>query len=99
MTILDFVEECMSKPCAINISLFEEFLLQFDTVALESRQAATVVLMLSSPEDEVQAKSCDAIYKFVEKCKLVLSRSEYYCTGAVRLECPGCIMYDWVNKS
>ncbi|OWF48938.1 armadillo repeat-containing protein 3-like isoform X3 [Mizuhopecten yessoensis] len=40
----------------------------FDVVALESRQAGTVVLMLNSPEEEVQAKACEAIYKFVEKC-------------------------------
>ena len=36
---------------------------------MESRQAGTVVLMLSSPEEEVQAKACEAIYKFVDKSK------------------------------
>jgi len=36
---------------------------------VESRQAGTVVLMLSSPEEDVQSKACEAIYKFVAKCK------------------------------
>ncbi|XP_059157772.1 armadillo repeat-containing protein 3-like [Physella acuta] len=40
----------------------------FDTLLVESRQAATVVLMLSSPEEDVQSKACEAIYKFVDKC-------------------------------
>merc|ERR1712154_185540 len=40
----------------------------FDTLLVESRQAATVVLMLTSPEEDVQSKACQAIYKFVEKC-------------------------------
>ncbi|XP_050417691.1 armadillo repeat-containing protein 3 [Patella vulgata] len=40
----------------------------FDTILVESRQAATVVLMLSSPEEDVQSKACEAIYKFVDKC-------------------------------
>ncbi|XP_012938913.1 armadillo repeat-containing protein 3 isoform X2 [Aplysia californica] len=40
----------------------------FDTLLVESRQAATVVLMLTSPEEDVQSKACEAIYKFVEKC-------------------------------
>lgn len=35
---------------------------------MESRQAGTVVLMLSSPEEDVQSKACEAIYKFVDKC-------------------------------
>lgn len=39
----------------------------FDPMLVESRQAGTVVLMLSSPEEEVQAKACEAIYKFVDK--------------------------------
>ena len=45
-------------------------MLQFDPLLVESRQAATVVLMLESPEDEVLSKGCEAIYKFVEKCKI-----------------------------
>ncbi|XP_061165176.1 armadillo repeat-containing protein 3-like isoform X2 [Saccostrea echinata] len=40
----------------------------FDTLSVESRQAGTVVLMLSSPEEDVQSKACEAIYKFVDKC-------------------------------
>ncbi|CAG5127477.1 unnamed protein product, partial [Candidula unifasciata] len=40
----------------------------FETIIVESRQAATVVLMLSSPEEDVQSKACEALYKFVEKC-------------------------------
>uniref|UniRef100_A0A8B9P0T5 Armadillo repeat containing 3 n=1 Tax=Apteryx owenii TaxID=8824 RepID=A0A8B9P0T5_APTOW len=34
---------------------------------LPFKTAATVVLMLSSPEEEVLAKACDAIYKFASK--------------------------------
>jgi hypothetical protein len=41
----------------------------FDSLQVESRNAATVVLMLNSPEEEVLAKACEAIYKFVDKCK------------------------------
>ncbi|XP_076467502.1 armadillo repeat-containing protein 3-like isoform X2 [Babylonia areolata] len=41
----------------------------FDALLVESRQAGTVVLMLKSPEEEVQAKACEAIYKFVDKCE------------------------------
>ncbi len=42
--------------------------LQFDPLLVESRQAQTVVLMLNSDEDDVLAKACEAIYKFVDKC-------------------------------
>ena len=35
---------------------------------VESRQAQTVVLMLNSAEEDVLAKACEAIYKFVDKC-------------------------------
>ncbi|XP_025087750.1 armadillo repeat-containing protein 3-like [Pomacea canaliculata] len=41
----------------------------FDALLVESRNAATVVLMLSSPEEDVQSKACEAIYKFVDKCE------------------------------
>ncbi|KAK7097085.1 armadillo repeat-containing protein 3-like isoform X2 [Littorina saxatilis] len=41
----------------------------FDALLVESRQAATVVLMLNSPEEDVQSKACEAIYKFVDKCE------------------------------
>ena len=43
----------------------------FDPLLVESRQAKTVVLMLSSPEDDVLSKACEAIYKFVDKCKFL----------------------------
>ena len=42
---------------------------QFDALTVESRQLATVVLMLTSPEEEVLAKACEALYRFAEKCK------------------------------
>ncbi|XP_077994549.1 armadillo repeat-containing protein 3-like isoform X2 [Glandiceps talaboti] len=40
----------------------------FDPLLVESKQAATVVLMLDSPEEDVQTRACEAIYKFAEKC-------------------------------
>nr|XP_048317137.1 armadillo repeat-containing protein 3 isoform X2 [Myodes glareolus] len=39
----------------------------FDPLTIESKKAATVVLMLSSPEEEILAKACEAIYKFALK--------------------------------
>ncbi|XP_075602471.1 armadillo repeat-containing protein 3 isoform X2 [Balearica regulorum gibbericeps] len=39
----------------------------FDPLLIESKTAATVVLMLNSPEEEVLAKACDALYKFASK--------------------------------
>ncbi|RMC04892.1 hypothetical protein DUI87_18067 [Hirundo rustica rustica] len=39
----------------------------FDPLLIESKTPATVVLMLSSPENEVLAKACDALYKFASK--------------------------------
>ncbi|XP_064019015.1 armadillo repeat-containing protein 3 isoform X2 [Pogoniulus pusillus] len=39
----------------------------FDPLLIESKTAATVVLMLSSPEEEILAKACDALYKFASK--------------------------------
>ncbi|KAM6338760.1 armadillo repeat-containing protein 3 [Podargus strigoides] len=39
----------------------------FDPLLIESKTAATVVLMLSSTEDEILAKACDALYKFASK--------------------------------
>ncbi|KAM7036873.1 armadillo repeat-containing protein 3 [Passerculus sandwichensis] len=39
----------------------------FDPLMIESKTPATVVLMLSSPENEVLAKACDALYKFASK--------------------------------
>uniref|UniRef100_A0A8C0ARA6 Armadillo repeat containing 3 n=1 Tax=Buteo japonicus TaxID=224669 RepID=A0A8C0ARA6_9AVES len=45
----------------------KEILFLFDPLLIESKTAATVVLMLSSPEEEVLAKACDALYKFASK--------------------------------
>ncbi|NWV94195.1 ARMC3 protein, partial [Machaerirhynchus nigripectus] len=39
----------------------------FDPLLIESKTPETVVLMLSSPEKEVLAKACDALYKFASK--------------------------------
>ncbi|XP_072010274.1 armadillo repeat-containing protein 3 isoform X2 [Engystomops pustulosus] len=39
----------------------------FDPLAVESKKAETAVLMLQSPEEEILAKSCDALYKFAKK--------------------------------
>nr|XP_033787230.1 armadillo repeat-containing protein 3 isoform X5 [Geotrypetes seraphini] len=39
----------------------------FDPLLIETRNVATVVLMLSSPEEEILARACDAIYRFAEK--------------------------------
>ncbi|KAA0704789.1 Armadillo repeat-containing protein 3 [Triplophysa tibetana] len=39
----------------------------FDPLSIESKNAATAVLMLSSPEEDVLAKACEAIHKFAEK--------------------------------
>ncbi|KAG8443256.1 hypothetical protein GDO86_011890 [Hymenochirus boettgeri] len=39
----------------------------FDPLPIESKKAATAVLMLQSPEEEILAKSCDALYKFAKK--------------------------------
>ncbi|KAM8967726.1 armadillo repeat-containing protein 3 isoform 2-T2 [Pelodytes ibericus] len=39
----------------------------FDPLPIESKKAATVVLMLQSPEEDVLAKSCDALYRYAQK--------------------------------
>uniref|UniRef100_A0A2K5HJA4 Armadillo repeat containing 3 n=1 Tax=Colobus angolensis palliatus TaxID=336983 RepID=A0A2K5HJA4_COLAP len=39
----------------------------FDPLMIESKKAATVVLMLRSPEEDILAKACEAIYKFALK--------------------------------
>ncbi|KAF7668127.1 hypothetical protein LDENG_00031130 [Lucifuga dentata] len=39
----------------------------FDPLPIESKAPATVVLLLSSPEEDVLIKACEAIYKFAEK--------------------------------
>lgn len=50
--------------CGSDIFLFE---FQFDPLTIESKKAATVVLMLNSPEEEILAKACEAIYRFALK--------------------------------
>ncbi|XP_043820977.1 armadillo repeat-containing protein 3 isoform X2 [Dromiciops gliroides] len=39
----------------------------FDPLTIESKKAATVVLMLNSTEEEILAKACEAIYRFALK--------------------------------
>ncbi|XP_037366606.1 armadillo repeat-containing protein 3-like isoform X2 [Talpa occidentalis] len=39
----------------------------FDPLTVESRNVATVVLMLNSPEEEILAKACEGIYRFALK--------------------------------
>ncbi|MFT7809391.1 armadillo repeat-containing protein 3 [Arapaima gigas] len=39
----------------------------FDPILIESKKADTVVLMLSSAEEEVLTKACEAIHKYAEK--------------------------------
>ncbi|XP_055003196.1 armadillo repeat-containing protein 3 [Sorex araneus] len=39
----------------------------FDPITIEIKKAATVVLMLNSPEEEILAKACEAIYRFALK--------------------------------
>ncbi|KAM6215306.1 armadillo repeat-containing protein 3 isoform 2-T2 [Rhynchocyon petersi] len=39
----------------------------FDPLTIESKKAATVVLMLHSPEEDILAKACEAIYRFALK--------------------------------
>ncbi|XP_062841883.1 armadillo repeat-containing protein 3 isoform X2 [Trichomycterus rosablanca] len=53
----------------------------FDPLPIESKKAATVVLMLSSPEEEVLTKACEAIYRFAEKGDE--NRSSLLALGAV----------------
>jgi hypothetical protein len=50
-----------------------DYLFQFDPIKIDARQANTVVLMLDSPEDEVLQKTCESIFKFCEKSKLLFS--------------------------
>ncbi|XP_051543052.1 armadillo repeat-containing protein 3 [Myxocyprinus asiaticus] len=53
----------------------------FDPLPIESKNAATAVLMLSSPEEEVLAKACEAIHKFAEKGDE--NKTSLMCMGAV----------------
>lgn len=40
---------------------------QFEPLPIELKSPATVMLLLSSPEEEVLVKACEAIYKFAER--------------------------------
>ncbi|XP_026056789.1 armadillo repeat-containing protein 3 [Carassius auratus] len=53
----------------------------FDPLPIESRTAATAVLMLRSPEEDVLAKACEAIHKFAEKGDE--NKTSLMCLGAV----------------
>ncbi|KAK7123837.1 hypothetical protein R3I93_022066 [Phoxinus phoxinus] len=53
----------------------------FDPLPIESKTAATAVLMLSSPEEEVLAKACEAIHKFAEKGDE--NKTSLMCLGAI----------------
>lgn len=68
------------------------FAFQFDPLTIESKKAATVVLMLNSPEEEILAKACEAIYKFALKGLDLFSLSSYlipiyYIPGISSLVC------------
>ncbi|XP_053571673.1 armadillo repeat-containing protein 3 [Bombina bombina] len=39
----------------------------FEPLAIESKKAGTAVLMLQSPEEDILAKACEALYKFAQK--------------------------------
>ncbi|XP_017722932.1 PREDICTED: armadillo repeat-containing protein 3 isoform X2 [Rhinopithecus bieti] len=54
------LQKCLS-------SWVQEGFAGFDPLMIESKKAATVVLMLRSPEEEILAKACEAIYKFALK--------------------------------
>ncbi|XP_071889799.1 armadillo repeat-containing protein 3 isoform X7 [Anas platyrhynchos] len=58
----------------------------FDPLLIESKTAATVVLMLSSPEEEVLAKACDAIYKFASKEDVVIHEFATLCLAQMAVE-------------
>ncbi|XP_050953871.1 armadillo repeat-containing protein 3 [Labeo rohita] len=53
----------------------------FDPLPIESKTAATAVLMLSSPEEEVLAKACESIHKFAEKGDE--NKASLMCLGAI----------------
>ncbi|ROJ70143.1 Armadillo repeat-containing protein 3 [Anabarilius grahami] len=57
----------------------------FDPLPIESKTAATAVLMLSSPEEEVLAKACEAIHKFAEKGDE--NKTSLMCLGAIEPLC------------
>ncbi|KAF1372810.1 hypothetical protein PFLUV_G00253730 [Perca fluviatilis] len=51
--------------------------LQFEPLPVEAKTPATVVLLLSCPEEDILVKACEAIHKFAEKvdfvCKVKIS--------------------------
>ena len=51
---------------------------QFDPLTVESKKVATVVLMLNSPEEDILAKACEAIYRFALKGLDFLNLSFYF---------------------
>uniref|UniRef100_A0AAY4EZR3 Armadillo repeat-containing protein 3 n=1 Tax=Denticeps clupeoides TaxID=299321 RepID=A0AAY4EZR3_9TELE len=53
----------------------------FDSLSIETKQAATVVLMLNSPEEEVLLKASEAILRFAEKGDV--NRSSLLSLGAL----------------
>ncbi|EHB07057.1 Armadillo repeat-containing protein 3 [Heterocephalus glaber] len=66
----------------------------FDPLTIESKKAATVVLMLNSPEEEILAKACEDIYKFALKeeevviyefARLCLANMSMQYTGKVHI--------------
>ena len=42
---------------------------QFDPVELISKRPQTIVLMLQSNEESVLQTVCEALYKYIDKCK------------------------------
>lgn len=43
------------------------FVIQFEPLPIESKSAATVILMLQSPEEDVLVKALESIRRFAEK--------------------------------
>ncbi|KAM7322448.1 hypothetical protein ACRRTK_017953 [Alexandromys fortis] len=58
---------CRAKCGGLGCGGSEYWKEPFDPLTIESKKAATVVLMLNSPEEEILAKACEAIYKFALK--------------------------------
>ncbi|KAJ8277011.1 hypothetical protein GJAV_G00070430 [Gymnothorax javanicus] len=58
---LKFIVLHHSRLCILTI------LERFDPLPIESKKPATVVLMLSSPEEDILAKACEAIFKYAGK--------------------------------
>lgn len=47
---------------------------QFEALPFEGKTPATVVLLLSSPEEDILLKACEAIHLFAEKGRPTVSR-------------------------